>query len=437
MKIIKVFFLIQLIPLVMGAQSEQRKGIGFVEECTVYAAGQTRLMLQATGEPAKRNYPRTVRANGRLVTTGMYDWTPGFFPGNLWLLYELTGDTLWRNEARRWTGTLEPLKTFTGHHDLGFMMYCSYGNAARLAPMEGDSEILVRSARSLATRFNPRTGTIKSWNRRMAWDGVTMWHYPVIIDNMMNLEMLFHAARVSGEKRLRDVAVRHAETTLKNHFREDFTTYHVVNYDTLTGDVLNRATCQGYADNSTWSRGQAWAIYGYTMVYRETGEARFLDAARRAADVYLKMLPEDDLLPPWDFNAGQPGYVPEGESYAAVCPGTGFKDVSAAAIVCSALFELGVLADEPSYLHTAVKMLHALRKGVEDLSLAPCDREIKRPESATPFILGHSVGSLPHRQEIDAPLVYADYYFLEALVRYKQLMGSERDEVRKAVQITE
>jgi len=285
------------------------------------------------------------------------------------------------------------------------MMYCSYGNAVRLAPAAGDEEILVRSARSLATRFSPRTETIRSWNHRTAWDGVTEWNYPVIIDNMMNLEMLFYAARVSGDSTLKDIAVRHADSTLKNHFRDDFTTFHVVDYDTLTGSVLHRATCQGYADNSTWARGQAWAVYGFTMVYRETGEARFLDAARRAADAYLRLLP-DDLLPPWDFNAGQPGYVPEGKSYAVEYSGTKLKDASAAAIVCSALFELSALAKEPSYLRTAIKMLHALRE---------------KASGGAPFLLTHSVGSLPHRQEIDVPLIYADYYFLEAIVRYKKL----------------
>jgi chondroitin AC lyase len=352
--------------------------------------------------------------SGRLVTTGKYDWTPGFFPGSLWYLYELTGDSQWRDRAKQWTETLAPLQTFTGHHDLGFMMYCSYGNAERLAPDSTYNKILVRSAQSLATRFSPRTQAIKSWNYRKAWDGTTEWFYPVIIDNMMNLEMLFYASRVSGDPRYRDIAVRHAETTMKNHFRKDFTTYHVVNYDTLSGRVLNQATCQGYSDNSTWARGQAWAIYGYTMVYRETKDPRFLRVAEKATTAYLKRLPAD-LVPRWDFNAGMKGYQPEGDSYAVKFPGTELKDASAAAIVCSALFELGQLTGKRKYTSLAIKMLHSLASPAYTAKLGTNDD----------FLLMHSVGSIPHENEIDKPLVYADYYYLEALARYKRLLEKE------------
>lgn len=381
----------------------------FLNDNINFSTEQTRLMLKQVGEPTGKNYPRTTNEEGKLVTTGMYDWTPGFFPGLLWYLYELTNDTTWRSEAEKWTHTLEPLKTFTGHHDLGFMMYCSYGNAERLAPKSEYKDILIQSAESLSSRFSEKTQTIKSWNYRKAWNDTTEWFYPVIIDNMMNLEMLFYASKISGNKRFYDIAVAHANTTLKNHFREDFSCYHVVDYDTITGAVKDQATCQGFSDNSTWARGQAWAIYGYTMMYRETKDTTYLNAAIKITDFYLKNLPED-LVPLWDFNVGEAGYTPEGKSYAVEFQEK-LKDASAAAIVCSGLFELGQFTNQSSYTEIAIKMLHSLSSPNYRAELG------KNGD----FILMHSVGSIPHHNEIDVPLCYADYYYLEALIRYKNL----------------
>ncbi len=381
----------------------------FIQENVDFVTQQTRTMLEKIGEPTGKNYPRSMDDGGGLVVTDMYDWTPGFFPGSLWYLYELTGDTIWREQAEKWTHSLEPLKTFTGHHDLGFMMYCSYGNAERLAPSAEYKDILVESAHSLATRFDEKTGAIKSWNYRVAWDEKTEWFYPVIIDNMMNLEMLFYGAKVSGDRRLYDIAVTHANTTLKNHFRDNFSSYHVVDYDTITGAVKYQGTCQGFSDNSTWSRGQAWAVYGYTMMYRETQDTTYLNAAVNLTDYYLKHLPED-LIPLWDFNVGQEGYMPDKASYATEFSEK-LRDVSAASIVCSALFELAEYTHNKDYADKAVKMLH---------SLSSEKYRAKLGENAD-FILMHSVGSIPHKTEIDKPLVYADYYFLEALVRYKNM----------------
>lgn len=385
----------------------------FLNENVEFATAQTTKMLQTVGVPTGNNYPRTTNEEGELVVTGMYDWTPGFFPGNLWYLYELTGDSIWKNQAERWTMSLEPLQTFTGHHDLGFMMYCSFGNAERLAPKPQYTDILIQSAESLSSRFSEKTQTIKSWNYRKAWNDTTEWFYPVIIDNMMNLEMLFYASKVSGNKKFYDIAVKHADATLKNHFRDDFTTYHVVNYDTITGGVLNQATCQGFSDNSMWARGQAWAIYGFTMVYRETKDQKYLDAAVKATDVYLKNLPED-LVPLWDFNVDEVGYTPEGSSYAVEFQER-LRDASAAAIVCSALFELGEYVTDKGYTDKAIKMLESLSSPAYRASLG----------ANADFLLMHSVGSIPHHTEIDVPLVYADYYFLEALVRYKKLKLKE------------
>lgn len=400
----KIFALFCCIATILACTSKKDC---FLTENVDFAVGQTKLMLQATGEPTGKNYPRTMNDKGELVTTGMYDWTPGFFPGSLWYLYELTGNTFWRHEAEKWTHSLENLKTFTKHHDLGFMMYCSYGNALRLAPKPEYTDILIESAASLSSRYSETTRVIKSWNYRKAWNDTTEWFYPVIVDNMMNLEMLLFAAKQSGNKSFHDIAISHANTTLKHHIREDYGTYHVVDFDTLTGAPLHQATCQGFSDNSTWSRGQAWMIYGYTMMYRETQDPVYLNTAICLADFYLTNLPED-LIPLWDFNVGQPGYTPESKSYAVEFQEK-LKDVSAAAIACSALFELGNYAKNKAYHEYAVKMLH---------NLASPEYRAPLGENAC-FLLMHSVGSIPHKAEIDKPLVYADYYFLEALLRYK------------------
>ncbi|MBB4036131.1 rhamnogalacturonyl hydrolase YesR [Dysgonomonas hofstadii] len=383
----------------------------FIKENVEFATAQTEKMLETTGEPTGKNYPRTMRNDSTLAVTGMYDWTPGFFPGSLWYLYELTGETKWKEIAEKWTVSLEPLKTHTGTHDLGFMMYCSYGNAERLASKPEYKDILIESAESLSTRFSDKTQVIKSWNRFKSWNDTIRYDYPVIIDNMMNLEMLFYASKASGDKKYYDIAVSHADMTLKNHFREDFSTYHVVSYDTVSTNVLSRNTAQGFSDNSTWSRGQAWAIYGFTMVYRETKDPKYLDAAIKATDYYLKNLPTD-LVPLWDFNVGQDGYVTGDRSYAKEFQEK-LRDASAAAIVCSALFELGEAANNPAYTDTAVKMLHSLASPQYRATLG----------SNANFIIMHCVGSIPHKAEIDKPLVYADYYFLEALVRYKKMMN--------------
>lgn len=396
--------------LVISCENKGKAGKEtFVRENIDFATAQTSKMLEEAGEPTGENYPRTMKDDGQLAVTGMYDWTPGFFPGSLWYLYELTGEEEWKDAAEKWTASLEPLKTFTGHHDLGFMMYCSYGNAERLASKPEYKDILIESANSLSTRFDEKVGVIKSWNSFGSWDDSIKSDYPVIIDNMMNLEMLFYASKITGDKKYYNIAVKHSDATLKNQFRDDYGTYHVVAYDTITGDAVGKATAQGFSDNSTWSRGQAWAIYGYTMVYRETKDPKYLDVATKAADFFISNLPED-FVPLWDFNVGEAGYTPGNRSYAVEFKEK-LKDASAAAITCSALFELGQLANKQSYIDTATHMLK---------SLASPAYRAKLGENAD-FIIMHCVGSIPHRSEIDKPLVYADYYFLEALTRYKNL----------------
>jgi rhamnogalacturonyl hydrolase YesR len=355
-------------------------------------------------------YPRTISNNGTTQYVPISDWTGGFWPGNLWYMYEYTHDSAWKRAAIQWTESLEKNQFNTSHHDLGFMMYCSYGNAYRITQNEAYKKILIQSAKSLASRYNPNVGCIESWNSRMSWDGKTLWHYPVIIDNLMNLELLFFASRVTGDPRYKNIAIRHAETTMKNHIRSDYSSYHVVNYDTLTGAVLNRQTCQGFSDNSTWARGQAWGIYGFTMIYRETGDKRFLQTAKRMADYYINNsnLPEDKI-PYWDFNVDQKGYTPQW-NYDASKLNYRPRDASAAAIVSSALFELSDYLGEEgrTYRDFAIASLKTLSTPAY----------FAKPGTNGYFLLKHCVGSFPHGAEIDVPIVYADYYYLEALLRY-------------------
>lgn len=361
-----------------------------------------------------RQFPRTWE-NGRLKTVSPYGWTSGFYPGTLLYLYEYSGDTTLRQEAAGKMKDMEQLQTFTGNHDLGFMMYCSFGNAYRLNPEPRVREILIRSAQSLASRFNPRVGCIESWDEVKSLDGQRMLNFPVIIDNMVNLELLFFASRVSGDQSFREIAVKHAEKTMKNHLRPDFSSYHVVDYDPETGAVKSRETQQGFSDNSAWSRGQAWGIYGFTMTYRETGDKRFLKTAEKMADFFLDHpnLP-DDGIPYWDFNVGQPGYTPvwnyDPTRYREIP-----RDASAAAVTASALIELSGYAGPPK----AKKYTEAAEKMLKSLSSA---RYRAEPGQNGGFLLMHASGGVPGNAEVDVPLSYADYYYVEALMRCRLLL---------------
>ncbi|WP_421938514.1 glycoside hydrolase family 88 protein [Pedobacter sp.] len=379
------------------------------------AEKQYKLMLKTSTD--LNQFPRTTKKDGSIKGTDVWDWTGGFFPGGLWYIYEYTQKPEWKAAATKWTEALAQGQFLTQHHDVGFVMYCSYGNAMRLEKDPGKlakyRKILIQSAESALTRFDPKVGLIKSWQAKKSWDNKTTWQYPVIIDNMMNLEMLCYVSKITGNPKYRDVAVSHALNTIKNHFRADYSTYHVVDY-APGGVALHQQTNQGYSDNSTWSRGQGWAIYGFTMMYRETKDKRFLDAAEKAADFYLNHpnLPADKI-PYWDFNVGQNSYKPDWDynsrklSYVP-------RDASAGALVSSALLELSTFSLQGKrYFQSAEQMLESLSG----------DGYLAQTGTNSGFILKHSVGSFPHNSEIDVPLIYADYYFLEALLRYQKLKG--------------
>lgn len=361
-----------------------------VKTSLTYCAEQARKTLVSI--PDNGVMPRNIdssKTDWRYVPVD--DWTSGFWPGILWYIYEATGDEQWKKEADRYTRMLTPLSQQPAHdHDLGFQIFSSFGNGYRLTQDSTYREVILRTADTLATLYNPKAGTILSWPGMVKEKG---WPHNTIIDNMINLELLFWASREGGNKALYDIAVRHAETTMKNHFRPDYTSYHVVLYDTVTGTKIKGITHQGLADESTWARGQAWAIYGFTMVYRETKDTRFLDFAQKVADVYLKQLPED-YIPYWDFHAGNIAGAP--------------RDASAAAITASALFELAgyTPADKrENYWKMAEGMLHSLSS----------DKYQSRQHNSS-FLL-HSTGHKPNGTEIDASIIYADYYYLEALLR--------------------
>ena len=331
--------------------------------------------------------------NGDYWMAGINDWTCGFPAGSFWLIYEMTEEDSWKNIAIENTEKLDGVQFRTNTHDLGFMVFCSYGNAYRLTGEKKYRDVIIQASESLLTRFNPVVGCIRSWDHGS-------WQFPVIIDNMMNLEMLFWASKVTGDQKYRDLAVSHADKTLQNHFRKDMSSYHVLSYDTLTGKVIEKQTHQGFNDESAWGRGQAWGLYGFTMTYRETGKKRFLVTAEKIADFILKNLPED-MVSYWDYND------PE-------IPNTN-RDASAAAITASALFELGTLSENgEKYLNAANKIIK---------SLSSNDYRVNDGTNGG-FILKHSVGSKPSDSEVDVAINYADYYYLEALKRQQNLKNN-------------
>lgn len=363
-----------------------------------FAERQTRLLLTETEKTKKELNkaellsPRTLDGKGNLLIVSPNDWCSGFFAGNLWFLYEYTGDKFWQQQSEPYTAVMELEKTNGGTHDLGFMLYNSVGNAYRLTHHEKYKADIIQAAKTLITRFNPTIGCIKSW------DHIKQWQFPVIIDNMMNLELLFEATKLSGDSSFYKVAVTHANTTLKNHFKADNSSYHVINYDPQTGQVLDKKTAQGFADSSAWARGQAWGLYGYTMCYRETHNKAYLDQAEKIAK-YIFGNPQmpADLVPYWDYDAAKLGNQP--------------RDASAAAIAASALYELSTYSKNgKAYKTTADKIMNSLANHYQP-----------QPDSARGFLLLHSTGHKPANSEVDVPIIYADYYYLEALLRQKRL----------------
>lgn len=361
-----------------------------------YCLKQAAMTLHNVPDSGK-NLPRSIENGSKDWTyVGYHDWCSGFWPGILWKLYGYTHHSKWKIAAARFTRELTPLSVQRGFdHDLGFMVFNSFGNGYRLTHNPIYKSVILKTADSLATLFNPKVGTILSWPSMVKKMG---WPHNTIIDNMMNLELLFWASKHGGNHKLYDIAVKHAETTMHNQFRPDYSTYHVVVYDTITGKKIKGVTHQGYSDNSMWARGQAWAIYGFTMCYRESKKAEFLDFAQKVAGIYLKRLPADHI-PYWDFDAPSIPNAP--------------KDASAAAITASALIELS------GFVHDKKKAAYYRRQAIAMLS-ALSSAKYKSGDQNSAFLL-HSTGNKPDNSEVDASIIYADYYYLEALLRLNRI----------------
>ena len=379
--------------LLAGCAGGGREPLETVVDKALAGAERQTLLMAEKYSAREGRLPRTWE-NGEDVSSDSRWWCSGFFPGVLWYVYENGRNPRVLEYARMFTARVEREKHTTDNHDVGFMLYCSFGNGLRLTGDKSYEEVLLSGARSLATRFKPEVGLIRSWDHNR-----DKWQYPVIIDNMMNLEHLYNAGLLFGDDTLKSVAVTHANTTLCNHFRPDFTSYHLVDYDPADGRVRRKETVQGFSDESAWARGQAWALYGYTMMFRLSGYECYLNQAENIAGMLLERLP-DDGIPYWDFDSDR---IPDD-----------LRDASAAAIMASAFVDLSSLTNKPEekgrYLKMAEKQLRTLAS----------DAYLARPGENGNFLLMHSVGSRPDNHEIDVPLTYADYYFLEALLKYSR-----------------
>lgn len=368
------------------------------EEALKQSLTKLRYTIEAYADVDKN--PRTLSDSATVEFVHSGDWTSGFYPGCLWYAYELSNDPLFQQSAIERTRLIEDQKLNSKTHDMGFKMYCSFGHAYRITKDSCYRDILLTSAEHLAKRYNPKVGCIRSWDHN-----ADKWDFPVIIDNMMNLELLMWAFKETGDSTYYRISVSHADKTMENHFRDDFSCYHVIDYDPETGEVEHRQTHQGYADNSSWARGQAWALYGYTMMYRETGRQTYLERANAIASFILqhKNLPED-RIPYWDFDAPN---IPDEP-----------RDASAAAVICSALYELSEYSQskQDQYIQEADNILASLCS----------DAYLSNVSANHYFLLEHSTGSFPHNSEIDVPLIYADYYFLESILRKKNLESTNR-----------
>jgi unsaturated chondroitin disaccharide hydrolase len=372
------------------------------EEIMAFAGNQLTLLVRETDAAIQRTpmsnrgphvNTRSMRQDTLFIIPSR-DWTSGFMPGLLWYMYEYTGNNYWLDEARRYTEPIEREKTNAGTHDMGFKIYCSFGNGYRLTSDPHYRDVIVESSNTLITRYNPVVGAIRSWDHNRE-----KWDYPVIIDNMMNLEMLFRATQITGDSVYYNIAVQHARTSMRTLFREDYSTYHVAGFNPETGELMQQHTHQGAFHGSAWARGQAWGLYGYIMSYRFTGYPEFLAQAENIASFILNhpRLPAD-MVPYWDFDAANIPNEP--------------RDVSAATIMASALYELS----------TAGTAKSAYYKQMADRMLASVYHNYRSPDGGNlGFVIEHSTGHLPHGYEIAVPIIYADYYFIEAALRKQRL----------------
>ncbi len=401
MKTERILFLLAILPFSLAAVAQRLDADRQLQYCHKQVMRALTELRYADGSydchMAPRNILSSDRQKGWNCREADKDWCSGFWPGILWMDYQNTGDETVRKAAEGYTAALRDIAYRPCYdHDIGFLLFCSYGKGYEVNHSTDYRNVLLAAADSLATLFNPIVGTILSWPRMVEQEH---WPHNTIMDNMMNLDLMFWAARNGGNKRLYDLAVTHAKTTMQNHFRPDGSCYHVAVYDTISGNFIKGVTHQGYADQSMWARGQAWAVYGYTMVYRYTHNRMFLDFAQKVTDCYIRRLKEtsDDLIPLWDMDDPRGTKAP--------------KDASAACIVADALLELQQYVDQEKageYRDFALK------------TLAQLSTEKYQSGRKNVAFLMHSTGHHPAGSEIDASIIYADYYYMEALLRVKE-----------------
>ena len=386
--------------LVCSCLQNKNEKPGFISENISFASEQIGGAINVIEKSGKILNPVKLNADGTVFYCDYTDWRSGFFPGSVWYLYELSEDTTLLPVAKKYTEAIIEAKNLTWHHDIGFIIGCSFGNGLRLTSNQDYKDVVIQAARSLSTRFREAPGVIQSWNVDRGWQSERGWECPVIIDNMMNLELLFTATKLTCDSSFYNIAVAHADRTLAEHFRSDGSCFHVIDYSLSDGSVKHRHTAQGYSHESAWSRGQAWAIYGFTVCYRETKDSRYLDQALktfRFMKDHLNM--PADKIPYWDMDSPN---IPND-----------FRDVSTASCMASALYEISTMdvPDAAFYAAYADSIMCTLASPAYRAPLGTNGN----------FLLMHSVGSIPHKSEIDVPLNYADYYYLEALKRKRDI----------------
>lgn len=391
-----IFPVLVIAILLSACQTDKLEPISDVIERGLRVSTEQAILMSKELENKEGRLPKSVKPDGTLETSDYNWWCCGFFPGQLWYLYENNPTPELLKYAEMYTARVEPAKTKTNTHDLGFMLYCSFGNGYRLTGKPEYKDVMITGAQSLATRYKPHMGLIRSWDFNKK-----IWQYPVIIDNMMNLEFFSFMSKETENKEYMDIAVSHADKTMKHHFRDDFSSFHVVSYDTITGDPHIKQTHQGFSNESAWARGQAWGVYGYTVMARETGKKEYLDHACNIANFMINHpnMPED-LVPYWDYDAPDIPNVP--------------RDASAAALMASALIELSQLLNNDlgkEYLAIAEKQVRSLSS----------PEYLAEPGTNANYSIMHCTGHLPNNSEVDVPLSYGDYYYVEALMRLRNL----------------
>lgn len=397
MKIFSYLLLIVFVVFTPACNSKPKKELSKdIDYNIAIEAVSKRLQKTLIEYDGMQQNPRNLEEDGSVNFVPSTDWCSGFYPGVLWYAWEMYGDSVYLLAAKEPTEILEKEKNNATTHDMGFKMYCSYGNGYRLTKDETYHDILVESAYTLTTRFNEEIGCLRSWDHN-----ADKWIFPVIIDNMMNLELLMWAFHETNDSLFLNISVSHADKTMENHFRADYSSYHVIDYDPETGEVVKKNTHQGYSDESAWARGQAWGLYGYTMMFRETGDEKYLDQALNIYDfLFANANMPEDLVPYWDFNDPDIPDVP--------------RDASAAAVIASALYELGEFTETN-------KQTEIFRNADKILMSLSSEEYFCSDSSEHSFLLGHSTGNMNKNSEVDTPIIYADYYFMEALHRKKNI----------------